>query len=767
MNVYYVFSEDPWNKMESLVAGVSPSLSKVAQPTLLWNEFPVLMTKSEAETIDMKLVSPIINGTSLIPSRGALLNGELPYSLELIDRIFLEAIRNYQKELLKCSLKDRENLVVEEAVKEKLVIESKSLEEGVKGYLRRACTHRIGWLQTIEISEKERLKNTNEIILGRCEALSSKISPLEEEGLVDIEDLEELKQLYKVNYYIFNTSVLFRKRPLIEFLKDHFEENLEAELSEINLPLKNEIEQSLCIQIAEHYHSAISLTETKIENIEGVGEHNEITSLRQKAEEGDAISMYNLGYCLLNGDNIIRNPEEAMHWFLKASERNILQAVYSIGLLYDSRMELDEFVNDDEAFLWYERAALKDFAPAQYMVGNFYELGIAVNKDINQACEWYTKALQQNDRNAQYALACINEERKREWRKSFKLFLSAANQGHAQAQEKVGNYYKQGKGVVRDEREGIQWCAKAKKKYNQDKQIRSKSLIFMKAQQCQLLLNQGDAVPSGVLSSSENQEVMREEAKSTFDLGREFYEARNYQSAFQSFYEAARCGLPEAKYWLGICYYQGQGIKKDEREGIRLLFESADQDHIEAKLAIAHIYRTSEGRVIADDKEQWIYLYKEASKAGHPRVIQELVDYYINEDSYSRGSRMFDEKKIIEYNNWVRTLPIAELDATVIFKIGRFFLEEKFYNFNSHAIPHAEKILKKTAEMGYAPAQFELGMLYGNYEVRNPYSIYDSKKAIHFLELSMVQGERENLTADQIQKAKDKINYVNSTCIIL
>jgi TPR repeat protein len=66
-----------------------------------------------------------------------------------------------------------------------------------------------------------------------------------------------------------------------------------------------------------------------------------------------------------------------------------------LGRLYAGRGQLTE------AFNWYRKAADQGDANAQYFVGADYKFGRGVPKDDAQAVVWYRKAAQQGEENAE------------------------------------------------------------------------------------------------------------------------------------------------------------------------------------------------------------------------------------------------------------------------------------------------------------------------------------------------------------------------------
>ena len=80
-----------------------------------------------------------------------------------------------------------------------------------------------------------------------------------------------------------------------------------------------------------------------------------IQQIREKADKGDAYSLYLMGYSYANGAN---------------------------GVTQDLA----------QARSWFEKSADKGYAAAAYFIGCYYYSGEGVTKDLNEALKWFTKA---------------------------------------------------------------------------------------------------------------------------------------------------------------------------------------------------------------------------------------------------------------------------------------------------------------------------------------------------------------------------------------
>ena len=63
-----------------------------------------------------------------------------------------------------------------------------------------------------------------------------------------------------------------------------------------------------------------------------------------------------------------------------------------------------------KALEWYETSANLGYCTAMFNVGNCYKEGWGVTKDLNQAREWYTKAVAQGYADAQTELDSLNSD---------------------------------------------------------------------------------------------------------------------------------------------------------------------------------------------------------------------------------------------------------------------------------------------------------------------------------------------------------------------
>jgi len=63
-----------------------------------------------------------------------------------------------------------------------------------------------------------------------------------------------------------------------------------------------------------------------------LGYGDALSTLQQKAEQGDVRSQYNLGVAYGNGEGIPQDYKKAVKWFRLAAEKGDIDAQYNMGL---------------------------------------------------------------------------------------------------------------------------------------------------------------------------------------------------------------------------------------------------------------------------------------------------------------------------------------------------------------------------------------------------------------------------------------------------
>lgn len=254
------------------------------------------------------------------------------------------------------------------------------------------------------------------------------------------------------------------------------------------------------------------------------------------------------------------------------------------------------------------------FAKAQYELGNCYKRGRGVDRNLDIAIEYYTKAANQNYLPSMYALGSLYKdfgENKEDEQNQFVWFIRAAENGHPGAFGEVAECYYYGIGVEKNYAEAVEWYTKAAEQEeteakfqlancysngigtNQDyqKAFELYSQVYDEEGTERFIENLNSAEED--IYSSESSNMKKEYAfnflmsHSLFDvstihflLGKCFDEgigtAQNYKEAVNWYTKSAEQDNAKACNNLGNCYLHGKGVKKDRAKAMELFKKAKD-----------------------------------------------------------------------------------------------------------------------------------------------------------------------------------------------
>ena len=95
--------------------------------------------------------------------------------------------------------------------------------------------------------------------------------------------------------------------------------------------------------------------------------------------------------------------------------------------------------------------------------------------------------------------------------------------------------------------------------------------------------NTEDAFGLGCQKQQPNNTSTDRLANIEYRIGHNYYQQRNYSTAFGQLKAAASKGHPDALFDLGLCYYYGRGIPINASKAFECMLHAAKMNHIEAK----------------------------------------------------------------------------------------------------------------------------------------------------------------------------------------
>lgn len=292
---------------------------------------------------------------------------------------------------------------------------------------------------------------------------------------------------------------------------------------------------------------------------------------RKSAEAGFADAQYQLAYCHETKDGAPLSGTEILKWYRKAAEQGHTEAQYRLALRYHSQKSWTP------AKKLFQQAAEQGHADAQYYWGYYQELGRHMPKDRQAAIESYQKAVAQGNAQAQYRLGVLKEEDK-DVTGAADCYRKAALQGIPEAQYKIACFHDHGIGVIRNDKEAVQWYRKAADNDIFEAQCRLWELFNQKRaelspeQAAQYLLS----AVTGQIGKSQPETESEIFRQACFNLGYCYYLGigleKNTATAVKYFQQSQ---TPEARLNMGLIAYQGENGETNVRSALNWFREAA------------------------------------------------------------------------------------------------------------------------------------------------------------------------------------------------
>lgn len=392
---------------------------------------------------------------------------------------------------------------------------------------------------------------------------------------------------------------------------------------------------------------------------------------KKAAEQGITEAEYKVGLGILHGMGSEGNKDEAAKWLEKAAIKQHKDATYQLCLLCHSGIRK----SDVECFTWYLKGADLGHADVQCWVAECYRLGKGCSQDIITAIQYYNLARKQKNviASAWWGQLTLTKQKATAWN----ALLFAASKGDANAQFWLGQYYFQGKFVVKSNIKAVEYFLMA------TKQVHQGAIFYLGV--CRL-----------------------------YGYGIE----RDYSQAFNCFLKAAQTGNPRAQYMAGKCYEYGLGITHDDAQAFSWYLKAAKNGIAVAQNKVGICYANGKGTLKNSlNAEKWL---KEASSTMNPCFQVNLATVNFMERNIISSDLLKEAA--------AKGHPIAQYLLCCMFhdkKLVDNVLQKKLYKHCANAgladvqywqfqkfEPSNLTLLKDSASHGYVPAQLELGKYY-------------------------------------------------------
>ena len=469
-----------------------------------------------------------------------------------------------------------------------------------------------------------------------------------------------------------------------------------------------------------------------------------------------------LGESYMKGEGVEKNEEEAQEWFRKAAELKSKDAaatetpsapasapasspeVTSQSPTSVCTVTPGKTVNESAMIHWVREAAERGDAEAAMKLGESYMKGEGVEKNEEEALEWFRKAAELKSKGtaspetssaptpqpmppkksgrrkprvagvamvlalvigggigAYYMLRedpyvayqrLIKEGKEGE---AMERLHVAAEDGNVSAQTDLGKCYYEGKGESKELTEAVKWWRKAADQGYARAQC-NLGLCYLK----------GDGVSKDMEEVVKWYRLAADQgyAKAQFNLGW-CYETGNgvdkdITEAVKWYRLAADQGYAEAQCLLGLSYENGERVSKDMEEAVKWYLKAAEQGDAQAQFNLGVCY--ANGRGVSKDMTEAVRLYRLAAEQGDAQAQYNLGGCYDNGDGVSKD--MAEAVRLYR-------LAAEQGHAGAQFNLGVCHANG---NGVSKDMVEAVKWWSKAAEQGYATAQQSLGWCYQN-----------------------------------------------------
>ncbi|BDM63432.1 hypothetical protein NFHSH190041_08840 [Shewanella sp. NFH-SH190041] len=243
-------------------------------------------------------------------------------------------------------------------------------------------------------------------------------------------------------------------------------------------------------------------------------------------------------------------------------------------------------------------AAIGDYFQQEH---NQYQAYLCYLRQPNKKAE-YTQKLA--DIQYRYGRACRQEYMANQW------YLTAAENGHPEAQAELGIAYRDGNGVKKNLTAAFNWFSKAAEQGHAISQLNAG---YMCDHGWGVMVHKGKAFELYQLAAEQGDMIAQYNLAIMYCNGD--FVAEDYVIARHWFEESATQGYIAAQYKLAGIFKNGLGVAQDLQRALTLYQAAADQDWADAQFELAQIYQQGCGTEV--DEKLAEYWYQKAIDNGN------------------------------------------------------------------------------------------------------------------------------------------------------
>ena len=345
---------------------------------------------------------------------------------------------------------------------------------------------------------------------------------------------------------------------------------------------------------------------------------------KKAAELGDVSNQFDLGLYYNLGKGCPQDIDEAIHWFSKAAEEGVNEALINLGVIFWKENSVKDIA---KAIAMFHRATVDPEIDVHIMayrhLGCIY-LEEEKQRNISEAIRCLTIAANAGDTTSMHLLAELYVNGKyieTDYASALNWIRKAAKHGDFDAFYNLGNFYLYGAGTERDPEMALEWFKKAADHGSADSMFKI-GLIFDNEKKYQD--NPTASLEWYTRAANEGQ------PEAMLALGEHYLHAigvpRDVRKAFEYFRKSAETGSPDGLYLLSRCYQDGWGVPVDKVKALEMCTAAAQQGQINAANRLADYY-LHEISWKECDLEKSMYWRQKAAEGGDEHAKQ-IFDIY-------------------------------------------------------------------------------------------------------------------------------------------
>ena len=338
--------------------------------------------------------------------------------------------------------------------------------------------------------------------------------------------------------------------------------------------------------------------------------HKAFAYLITAADKGLPEAWAELGACYFAGIGVDQDEASALDYLEKAALRNVANAQMNLYSLMWGKAQTDE--EKKNALYWLNQAAANKVPSALYEMGNHYYHGMAFEQDYKKAVEYFTLSAEAECSEAMAMLGVMYQQGQgveKNPEKSVEWFVDAAEAGSLTGLCNLGCAYMGGLGVKQDYEEakncflGLTDLEDPFIEMPDLNNVKTRSDIAQVYLQNQAYIityplahhNLGIMYQHGLGDEADEKKALyhfmlaaeNDYAPSCLQAGAILYAGDAMgkpepEKAFDYLTTALNAGIPEAKLFLGMMYYGGEGVAQDKEKGIAYLDELIAAGNVQA-----------------------------------------------------------------------------------------------------------------------------------------------------------------------------------------